>query len=312
MKKLFYTITLGLFALTALRAQDEGLFMHYLIDPTMINPAYAGDAGKYQLFAHYRAQLSGFEGAPQTYALSFNAPMGDKLGLGAEILSENISFFNRFMGQLSYAYHYNEKGLKAGIGFATSFSKTRLNGDVSKGYNFNANDYVAQDAMSGSTFFDASVGANALFDDRIFVSISSPNLIRARLGSIAGVGHKDTSTLFKQYIAYGGYIFKKDQYTFEPSLQIRKLYQSPFEVDFNAKISIMDDRFTGAITYRPGSSGLAGFMVGVKQDNFKFYYTYSSSLAQINNYSSSAHELTLGIEFAKKDKKFQRKKTYRN
>jgi len=310
MKKIFYLTCFLFVGLGKVEAQYEGIFKHYLVDPTLINPAYAGFSDKYQFFAHYRSDLSGFPGAPQDIDLSINAPVSDKLGLGLRLLSENIASLNNFLAEISYGYHYTQKGFKAGIGFSTSFLKTRLLSSVDQGYNFMNNDIVVQDAMLGTTYFDASVGATALINDQIFVSLSSPNLIRARLGQTAG--QKDTSTLFKQFILYTGYIMKKDQYTFEPSIQIRQAYASPFEVDVNAKIGILGDRLVGAITYSPGSSGKLGFMIGTKQSSFSFYYTYTSSLALINNYTSSGNEITLAVELNKPDKKFQRKKKYSN
>ena len=310
MRKIFYIISFALVGLTKLQAQQEGIFNHYLVDPVLINPAYAGSSDKYQLFAHYHTQFDNFQGAPQSYAFSANGLLGDKLGLGAQIFSENISFFNHFMAQIDYAYHYSNAGMKAGIGFSTSFSKTRLISDVTKGYLYNPTDYTAQDALSGATYFDASVGANLLLADKFFVSLSSPNLIRARLGS--STGSSQPSSLFKQFILYTGYIYKKDQYTFEPSLQIRKLYESPFEADVSGKLGIMDGRFMAGFTYTPGPTGKWGLMIGTKQANFQFYYTYTSSTANISSYTATGHEITLGLELAKKDKKFQRKKSYRN
>ena len=73
-----------------LMAQDEAIFGHYMFNPSLINPAYVGFEGKHQLFTHYRSQWTGFPGAPQTFAMTYNGTLSDKVGLGGLLLNEKF------------------------------------------------------------------------------------------------------------------------------------------------------------------------------------------------------------------------------
>ena len=55
-----------------LKAQEEAIFMHYTINPILINPAAAGFNETYQLQFNARAQWTGFVDAPTTLAARYN------------------------------------------------------------------------------------------------------------------------------------------------------------------------------------------------------------------------------------------------
>lgn len=315
MKKVILSIT-AVFALSfSAKAQDEAIFSHYIINPMTANPAAAGFSDNIQIFGHYRSQWAGFDGAPKTYAITADLPVTEKVGIGGLLLSEKFGTIDRMRGQLNYAYRYSGKGIKWGAGFSTEFHRSRIAPSV---YDPNINpknetgDQLVAERLKGITFFDASFGAMALFDEKILVSLTVPNLIRARVGGDVD-NVKTERTLFKQFILMGGYRLTKNQIVFEPSLQIRKVYQAPFEVDVNLKASVFDSKLVTALQIRPGNSGQVGILVGTKQPGFSLYYSYNSSLAEFKSYERTAHEVTLGIEIKKAQNKIERgAKRYRN
>lgn len=314
MKKILFSIAVAATLSFSTQAQDEAIFNHYLFNPMIINPAYAGFNNNVQIFGHLRSQWAGFEGAPKTYALTMDLPVTDKVGLGGLILTEKFGIMNRFRGQLNYAYRYVGNGIKWSAGFSTEFHKSRADAsinDLDVNPLVDRNDPVVMASIKGSTFFDASFGGTVLIDDKIILSASTPNLIRARLGEVDPV--KSERTFLRQFIVMGGYRITKNQIMFEPSLQIRKVYQAPFEVDVNLKVNAFEDKLVTGLTVRPGDSGQIGLFVGTKQPGFQVYYSYNSSLSEFKAYQRSAHEVTLGIEIKKPEKKIERGgKRYRN
>jgi type IX secretion system PorP/SprF family membrane protein len=297
---------------TTVHAQDEGVFSHYILNPVLINPAFTGMDNKHYLFAHYRQQWSGVDGAPTTYALSYNGQLNENIGIGAYGFSEKVAALERQRGQISYAYHFNERHWKAGIGFSTEFHRIKLDPSVmdgSKNSFYELGDVLAEDAVHGFSFFDATFGANFLLDDKFFVGISTPNLIRARLGTFGRETDRRTTT-FRQVLLYTGYKFKTNGISIEPSLQTRRVLEAPFEVDFNCKAGFLDDKLIIAGTYRPGPSGMLSMMVGTRQPTFQLYYSYNNSLTDFSSRSSYAttHEITLGFEFNVPESAAQKKK----
>jgi type IX secretion system PorP/SprF family membrane protein len=311
MKKVLLSISIAFALITTVSAQDEAIFNHYLVNPMIINPAYTGFNDNIQLFGHYRAQWTGFPGAPKTYAVTANIPVTNKVGLGGLLLSEKFGTMDRQRYQLNYAYRYASKRYKWGIGFSTEFHRSRLDASVMENQFYESGDQLVEDRVKGLTFFDASLGGYAVIDDKIIASLSFPNLIRQRLGQV-DPNAKAQRTTFKQFILMGGYKLKKNQISLEPSIVVRKVYQAPFEVDVNAKAGFMDDKIIAGLTVRPGTSGQIGLLVGVKQTAFEIYYSYNSALAELKSYNRTAHEVSVAVNISKPSKEVQRGKRYRN
>jgi type IX secretion system PorP/SprF family membrane protein len=312
MKKVILFIAAALLFIGTAQAQDEAIFGHYLVNPMLINPAYAGFNSSTQINGHLRSQWSGFDNAPKTYAATISLPMTDKVGIGAMLLSEKFGAQDRLRAQLNYAYRYEHKRYKWAIGFSTEFHRYGLAASVNDPSSplVDKNDILVMDRIKGLTIFDASFGAVAEIDDKFLLSFSTPNLIRARIGDPDAVRQK---TFFRQVILMGGYRIRKESVTFEPSMQIRKVFQAPFEVDMNMKAMAFDNKLVAGITVRPGNSGNIGLLMGTKQPGFQIFYSYNSSLAQYNSYSRNGHEVTVGVEIAKKENKIERgNKRYRN
>jgi len=56
--------------------QDETIFKHYYLNHSLINPAASGIEDAHQLRLNMRNQFAGFPGAPQTYSVGYNGPLG--------------------------------------------------------------------------------------------------------------------------------------------------------------------------------------------------------------------------------------------
>jgi type IX secretion system PorP/SprF family membrane protein len=315
MKKIILSITAAIALSFSAKAQDEAIFSHYIINPMLINPAAAGFNENVQIFGHMRNQFAGFTGAPKTYALTVDLPVTEKVGLGGLLLSEKFGTTNRTKGQLNYSYRYVGKGIKWSAGFSTEFQKNKIdasiNDDQLNPLN-DKNDQLVIDRIKGVTIFDAAFGATALINEKFLLSFTTPNLIRAVVGGDVNAVKTDR-TFFRQFILMGGYRITKSQIVFEPSMQFRKVYNSPFEVDVNLKASVFENKLVAALQVRPGNSGQVGLLVGTKQPGFSIYYSYNSSFSDFKAYDRTAHEVTLGIEIKKSEKKIERgAKRYRN
>ena len=59
-----------------------------MYNQAVINPAYAGSKESLSIVALYRNQWTGFDGAPKTITLSGHSPVGEKVGLGLSVISD--------------------------------------------------------------------------------------------------------------------------------------------------------------------------------------------------------------------------------
>jgi type IX secretion system PorP/SprF family membrane protein len=317
MKKVLLSIFMLVAVATKMMAQDEATFNHYLINPVLVNPAFTGNGDKYYVYGHYRTQWTGFANAPQTYAMSVNGPLADKVGIGAMIWSESFGLTNRLRGQLSYAYHYkNEKqGFQAGFGFSTDLHRSRLNNSVLSNGFFDGGDRLVDANLKYVDIFDVTAGIYTILKNKITLHVAAPNLVRARLGEIDETT-KAEKTFLRQFIVGAGYkAVMSDKLSIEPSIQMRRVYQAPLEVEMNLMARFMQERLSVGGYFRPGNSGAMGLIVGVKESFFQLYYSYNASIAEFKTYSSQAHEITLGVTLNKPSKEnspTKKKKRYKN
>lgn len=299
MKKFILFVT-GLFLMNLTTyGQEQSAFTHYHINPVIINPAAAGLSGDHQVFLHARNQWSGFPGAPKTYALSYDGPFGKTFGLGATIYSENIASITQFRAAINYAFRYELDKLKVGFGFSTEFSQMKLDNGVLGDPNYTSGDIFVEDGIDGVNNFDATLGFYGMYNEQTFFGIAFPNIIMARLDGNP-VSGEDTQEGY--YLFNFGHRFKSNEYgfTLEPSILLRRARNVPFQADINLKGYFLEDKLIGGLSYRGGSRGALGILVGSKFSNFAFHYTFDVSFQQFQQYSNGSHEITLSFKIPRK------------
>ncbi len=301
MKTFFLSIVLACSA-WALTAQNEALVTHYQVAPILVNPAYAGFKGTHQLFFNARTQWIAFPDAPKTVGVQYNGPIGNTFGLGVGVMTESAARLTNFRVRLNYAFRFNlEETVKLSVGFSTEYKQMRLGNNILTQAIYDFDDII-NGAVDGRQLFDASFGVFGTFNDRTFVGLSFANLISARLDDI--VTSADENTFLNHYVIFAGHRFEfnNNAVSLEPSLMIRQTRDAPFQADVNLKLGFLNDRVMGGISYRSLKS--LGFLFGSEVSNsFRLFYTFDMSLQDIQQFSSGAHELTVGIGLNTPDKR---------
>lgn len=302
MKRLIIPILMLCFAITANSQQDETIFRHYFLNHVMVNPAASGYNGVHELRLNMRNQFASFPGAPQTYSIGYNGPIGNSFGLGVNVLTENIASLNRYRLQLAYAFKFNLSPdfiLNAGI--STEFHQMRIPNGADDNLLFDVGDILIADATDGLNIFDATLGFYGKYKENTFFSLAIPNLIRARLDQVV-VTDNEPSSFLQHFLLMGGHRFQlANQSTYiEPSMMISKVMNTPIIFDANVKASFLDEKISGAVTFRTGPNTSVGFMLGTKVNVLQLYYSYDSHMGQFSTYNQGSHEVTLGFAFGAK------------
>jgi type IX secretion system PorP/SprF family membrane protein len=307
MTKALTTLALGLllFAATA-TAQEASTYSQYQLYPVLYNPGVTGFGGNQELIVNARKSLTGFVGTPLAYTAMYNGSFGDKLGLGASVFSENIGNFNTVKMQGNYAFRFKVQKTQIGIGLTTEFINQNLDNSVLENDLLDPTDPVVADWTNGRQYFDASAGTHILYDDKLFVGLALPNLVRSRIDQLAldvplPLDTDDAPNFFFHF----GYILNRENQGFKliPSIAVRDYENVPFQVDLNVQGRFLQDQLIAAIMVRPGEAGQAGLMIGTQQKNLQLVYSYDIGFGPFQQQNNGSHELTLSYTLKAKSKK---------
>jgi len=297
MKK-FLPLLLSLLYFTA-NAQEEAIFSHYTINPMLVNPAATGfDEENHNVFLNLRSSWSGFPGAPNTYSINYNGPVGKNLGIGALLYSENIGSLTRYRAQLSYAINFEAGDYKFGAGLSTELHRLQLdNGALLANPELvDAGDIILNEFANGESQFDASIGGYGEYKEQVYFGIAFPNLVRRRLLKIDNFNPKFN------FIANVGarFSFPEKGIKLNPSLMVRQALNTPLLTDLNILASFLSEQLITGLTYRLGSGGAMGLNIGTKYNAIRVLYSYEVFLGDFQQYSGGTHEISINFAIKRK------------
>lgn len=289
-----------------LQGQTEGVYRHYLLSPIFINPAYSGFQDEHELIVNYNNNWAAFPGSPKLVTAAWNGPVGARIGLGAQISSETIASLVTTKAQMSYAFKFLLNDVDLSLGLATSYEQIRLQGEALLDPFFENGDIAIIDAVGGLKVFDAAIGVHGQASD-VYFGLNLPNLIRARVDTDPNIDTDAEASFFEHFLAYVGYNWKVQDYNFtlEPSLVVKNLRNSPFQVDFNMKANFFEDQLVGGLTYTLGGGNRVSVLLGTELTNLNIYYSYTSSFAQFQQYNNGGHEISVGFNFGNRKRKIE-------
>lgn len=275
------------------QSQEAGYFNHQYLQPVLINPGATGFQGDHQILGAYRHNYSDFEGAPRSLTAMYHGSFADKIGLGVQLMSDNIGVANTFLGKLSYSYRFSFDDAVIGVGLSTGIQTFRIK-DTQGDILIDPDDVLLNEGIDGYTLFDGSIGVYGEVDNALFFGVSFPNLIKNRLKEIEGDINLDTKDGLS-YAVLLGYRFNVDNYNFtiEPSITVKDLRYSPFLVDANVKFSFLDEQLVGGIGYSIGENSRAALLLGTRINALRLYYSYDVSLGDFQQYNNGSHELAM-------------------
>lgn len=295
MRKLL--ITLSLFSVLKLMAQQDPLLSHNVFNQMSINPAYTGSSGMICATAIHRQQWMNFgEGTPITSVVNLDAainPFGISSGIGLNVVQDQFGFNQDIAVDLSYAVRFNIQGvgnLAFGVngGFVNNTLEPEWNFPDTQGPDNNLVPVGSQSDMN----FD--FGAGIYFhNNEMFFGVSAT--------------HINQPQFFKEYLSHyrrhfyltGGYYLQLPNQAWElnPSVIISTdLVINHLTAGMNF---IYNKKFWGGVSYRVGES-VTG-MIGLELfSGLRIGYAYDFSTTEISGFNSGSHELLLGYCFSLK------------
>lgn len=276
---------------TAVLAQQDPQFTHYMYNMSVINPAYATEnKDVINMGGIYRAQWVGIEGAPTTQSFFAHKPLSKNVEMGISIVHDEIGDVvqeSNIFADFAYVLSLSERtrlsfGLKAGV---TLFS-ANFNG-------FQYTDPVLDPAFQNNinqTFPNIGAGTY-LFGDNYYLGLSAPNLMTSRhLETNNGVVGSGVESV--HFFLTGGYVFTfngNDNFKLKPAFMAKGVEGAPVSLDLTTNV-LINNRFEAGVGYRVDDSvsGLVGFYV---TPTLRIGYSYDYTLSNLRSFNSGSHEV---------------------
>jgi type IX secretion system PorP/SprF family membrane protein len=260
--------------------------------PSLINPAYVGIDQVMKISALHRSQWVGVHGAPVTQTLMFSTPLGQKIGVGLNIVRDQIGPANETNASLdlSYGLQLNDAGLN--LSFGMKGGVQLLNVDYTKLTTQNPNDPSLNENINSR--IKPNIGAGIyVYNNDWYVGFSAPNLLSTKHYNRASVS---TVTSATHYYLTGGMNFNVNENTkFKPAFLISSVAGAPTSIDLSVNL-LFNNKFTTGLSYRykASVSGLIDFKVN---SSFSLGYAYDLSTSDISYFSGGSHEVLLRYYF---------------
>lgn len=278
----------------SLTGQLTPVTSQYVLNPLLINPAYAGNRGDLNIASFYRNQWVGITGAPKTMSLAVDAPFLDsKLGLGLIITNDKfgVTKETHFSTNYSYKIRLNEGTLSFGLGAGLITTNTAWSDLI-------AIDPGDENFLSDSRVFIVPDFSFGVYYSKLkyFAGFSIPRLVQYSF-----VPDKNRYTLMTDptqynYLLNAGLILNLSQkIKLLPSTLITISSREKVLYDLNAYVSFNDNFWTG-VSYRSNNS--VGILFQVALNNqLRVAYNYDFDFGNLGHYSNGSHEIMLRYEF---------------
>lgn len=277
-------------------AQYDAEYASYMYNLMIINPAYAGNGNLLKVKTHNRYQWAGVEGAPKTFTLSLDAPVGifkdryRKWGMGLSFGNDKIGAINNssLTSNWSYTVLVGEEELLLSFGLAAGIVMNNV--DYSK--------LIVKDPFDGELLDRVNrfypVGGLGFFfhDNRTwYAGLSLPNILSANYyDDVLETTVTEKTTLY----VIGGYIFDLNyNLKMKPALMWRNVPGIPWSVNVSTNF-IYNNMFTVGVSYRVRSAEAFAAMSSFQlSPRFTIGYSYGVGVGALGGFDLGSHELFL-------------------
>lgn len=276
---------------------ERYIYSQHNIYPSLINAGAIGANDYQELFVSYRNTWAGFEGSPKTVVVGYNGPVGNRLGFGAQLLSDSYASLKTTKGQIGLSYTITSPTNKVGFGISTEYVQHTLSGSGLTSPLVDKDDPLVLQRLDGTQYFDASFGIFGLYNNKLVYGVSFPSLISSRISDDGS--DPDDRTI--GYIFQLGYKLESPttKISIEPGLVIKSLMNTPSHIDLTAKFGFLEDKLTGGVAYTLGGDKRLGFLIGTAVESLHINYMYNVSSADIQTYNNGSHEISVALRFGK-------------
>ncbi len=284
-------------------AQQDPMYTQYMFNTQTINPAYAGTWESVGFMALGRHQWTGWDGAPETYSFSFQAPLkNERVALGLNVINDKVGYVKRFYlyGDYSYLVPLSEKtnlrlGLKGGF--------TSYNHNLAEHNIIDPGDPSFVGDIDSKLKPNFGVGA-FLYGKRAYVGFSIPRVINSKFES--DYQNFSVEGQLRHYFLMAGAVFDLgENVKFKPTALTKASFTSetgtPLQLDLTGNFLIKEKLWLGAM-WRSGDS--YGFIAQwLFAEKLRIGYAIDFATTNLKHYNNGTHEVMVSYELRFKKEK---------
>ena len=310
--------------------QQLPLYSQYAYNKYLINPAHAGSDGFTSFTASAREQWIGYDGAPRTYSISFQArvlkdeyklkknifgntkyrPKTDgKVGFGAYIYSDNNGLVHRTGIQTSYSYHtwiQDYTQLSFGLGLSAYHMQIRANEQSFEDPN---EPWLNDQMRRGIIVPDVDFGVY-LLNPHYDIGFSALQLFGANIKLGQDYEKYRNYWMDRHYYLFGSYTFESGvKFYFQLQLLLKISEQLRPQLDMGCTY-IYDNKFWLGLHYRTESAIIATARFKVWPSKVMLHtlyvgYAFDYTTNKIQQCTYGSHEVVISLKFGAIDKRFR-------
>lgn len=298
MKKLLF-ISAILFGSSGVYAQQEMMLSQYMFNGLFLNPAYSGTHSYAEATGLYRAQWTGFDGAPRTQTFGVEGPIANEImGLGLTFVNDQLGDTRQTQIFANWSYHLfldAEGETRLSFGLRAGFSDYTANLTDTKVFD-NGDPVFSEDVANE---FVPKFGAGIyIYNKMWYAGLSVPTVFAADKNVRFNINDVGDRYFEPHTYLTAGYVFKlNENLVLKPSFLIKYLHNTPLQADINCNLLIKNTFWVGA-SFRSGDAivGLLEYNIG---NDFRVGYAYDFTTSQLNTYNNGSHEIMLSFKFGK-------------
>jgi type IX secretion system PorP/SprF family membrane protein len=295
--KYILTLLICVCASLFLQGQQDPHNTFFMYNQSVYNPGSVGSKGYASINAIYRHQWLGFEGAPISQNLAFDAPLvGDRVGIGINLRHYTIGINTAWRAAMAYSYKMQltpDAALRFGIQGSVHYT----------GMNFNGADVIVDKDNDNSFIngfiqkYTGNVGAGLYFNYRntLWAGISTPAFYPVTLGANNDVAVTAVESPH-YYASFGGLLEASEKIQIKPSFLVKYTPNAPVDVDINLSLSLNRALMIGA-AYRLGgdnSGDSVDFLAGYQLlHNLMLGVAYDVTLSGLRDHNNGSLEVLL-------------------
>ncbi|MBX2965558.1 MAG: type IX secretion system membrane protein PorP/SprF [Cyclobacteriaceae bacterium] len=283
-----FILLICLLATSAVFAQQDPVYSQYMLNPQLLNPAYAGLNNNFNILAGYRTQWTNFEGQPQTLNLAGNISLVDnKVGTGLLLVQDRIGNITNTEINASFAYKLDlDRDKTFSFGMQAGFQNFRT--DYSQLNVLHPDDHAFAPGERGTRM---NIGAGAILkSEGYFIGLSVPRLLPTTFKN----GGQEFELYNRHVYLMAGYVyFVNDRIRLKPSALLRAVKGAPASVDLAFNVNFNAVHTAGLFTRNLNTYGL--LLQTLLKDKYRFGYVFELPTNKSVGMNFTTHEITLGL-----------------